>query len=110
MANGIEDIEDPLLASWLEQAEQARSKLRKPTTLDQATEIGLRLKSVRIHYRDRCSSNPRFERALIREEHLKSAEAIDPRGNPEVEEIKAVILRRVKERFSEGPETTIVAC
>ncbi|MBU2213643.1 hypothetical protein KKC44_04270 [Patescibacteria group bacterium] len=110
MANDIGDIEDPLLASWLNRTEQARSEIPtdEPTTLVQAINVGGKLSGTRLHY-PYC--HPCIENALILDAHLNAAGAIDPRGNPEIKKVQAAILwhmtkrlRRTWEMIMEDPK------
>ncbi|MFH1670307.1 MAG: hypothetical protein ABIA92_01840 [Patescibacteria group bacterium] len=109
MANDIGDIEDPLLASWLNRAEQARSEIPtdEPTTLSQARSLGGKLSGARLHY---PNSHPCTKNALMFDAHLNAADAIDPRGDPEVKKVQAAILwhmikrlRRTWEMIMEDP-------
>ena len=98
MTYGRTDIEDPLLASWLDRADDARVAIPEdaPTTIEQAIKLSQQLSGARLHY---PNSHPCRENGLMLDAHLHAADSINPRGNPEVKEVQAAIIWHMLKRI-----------
>jgi len=97
MTNCLDKVEDPILLSLLDRAEQARRELPidAPTTLAQAQEICGILWQIRLGRTGFHNFHPGPENNCILDIHRASAKAIVPRGDPKVAKIQSEILECV---------------